>query len=177
MIRRPPRSTLFPYTTLFRSVLLKGINDRPYIMKKLMHELLKIRVKPYYIYQCDLARGISHFRTPISVGINIMEKLRGFTSGYAVPTYVVDGPGGGGKIPVAPNYVISQAKNIFVLRNYEGKTCTYHEEPESAPLTFNKLYALTKKRKSKKHKIAHFNQKTYEEQQLELFDDSQKLKD
>ncbi len=155
-----------------QTVLLKGINDRPYIMKKLMHELLKLRIRPYYIYQCDLARGISHFRTPISVGINIMEKLRGFTSGYAVPTYVVDGPGGGGKIPVAPNYVISQAKNLFVLRNYEGKMYTYREEPESAPLTFNKLYALTSKKKSRKNKIPYLHQNTFSEQQLELFDSS-----
>jgi len=155
-----------------QTVLLKGINDRPYIMKKLMHELLKARVKPYYIYQCDLARGISHFRTSISVGINIMEKLRGFTSGYAVPVYVVDGPGGGGKIPVAPNYVISQAKNLFVLRNYEGKMYTYREEPESAPLTFNKLYALTSKKKSGKAKLDHLAQNTFAEQQLELFDSS-----
>ena len=88
-----------------QTVLLKGINDRPSIMRKLMHELLKIRVRPYYIYQCDPARGTSHFRTPIAVGINIMEKLRGHTSGYAVPTYVVDAPGGGGKIPVSPNYI------------------------------------------------------------------------
>ena len=78
-----------------QTVLLKGINDKPYIMKKLMHELLKVRVRPYYIYQCDPAKGISHFRTPISVGINVMERLRGHTSGYAVPTYVVDAPGGG----------------------------------------------------------------------------------
>jgi lysine 2,3-aminomutase len=155
-----------------QTVLLKGVNDRPYIMKKLMHELLKIRVRPYYIYQCDLARGISHFRTSISVGINIMEKFRGFTSGYAVPVYVVDGPGGGGKIPVAPNYVISQAKNLFVLRNYEGKIYTYREEPEAAPLTFNKLYALTSKRKSEKIKIAHLIQNTFVEQQLELFSPS-----
>ncbi len=152
-----------------QTVLLKGINDRPYIMKRLMHELLKIRVRPYYIYQCDLARGISHFRTPISVGINIMEKLRGFTSGYAVPTYVVDGPGGGGKIPVAPNYVISQAKNSFVLRNYQGKIYSYREEPESLPLTFNELYALTSKKKSKKAKITPQTQNTFAEQQLELF--------
>lgn len=114
-----------------QTVLLRGINDRPYIMKKLMHELLKIRVRPYYIYQCDLARGTSHFRTPISVGINIMEKLRGHTTGYAVPTYVVDAPGGGGKIPIAPNYVISQAKGQYILRNYEGKIFTYFEEPSS----------------------------------------------
>lgn len=153
-----------------QTVLLKGINDRPYIMKKLMHELLKVRVRPYYIYQCDLARGISHFRTSISVGINIMEKLRGFTSGYAVPVYVVDSPGGGGKIPVAPNYVISQAKNLFVLRNYEGKMYTYREEPETIPLTFNKLYALTSKKKSRKAKLAYPAQNTFAEQQLELFD-------
>ena len=110
-----------------QTVLLKGINDRPYIMKKLMHELLKIRVRPYYIYQCDPVRGTSHFRTPVAVGINIMEKLRGHTSGYAVPTYVIDGPGGGGKIPVGPNYILSQAKGKYVLRNYKGKIYTYLE--------------------------------------------------
>ncbi len=110
-----------------QTVLLKGINDRPYIMKKLMQELLQIRVRPYYIYQCDPVRGTQHFRAPVSVGINIMEKLRGHTSGYAVPTYVIDGPGGGGKIPVGPNYVLSQAKGKFVLRNYKGKIYTYLE--------------------------------------------------
>lgn len=110
-----------------QTVLLKGINDRPYIMKKLMHELLKIRVRPYYIYQCDPVRGTQHFRTPVAVGINIMEKLRGHTSGYAVPTYVVDGPGGGGKIPVSPNYILSQAKGKYVLRNFKGKIYTYLE--------------------------------------------------
>jgi lysine 2,3-aminomutase len=110
-----------------QTVLLKGINDRPYVMKKLMHELLKIRVRPYYIYQCDPAKGISHFRTPIAVGINIMEKLRGHTSGYAVPTFVVDAPGGGGKIPVAPNYLISEAKGRYTFRNYKKKIYTYIE--------------------------------------------------
>jgi lysine 2,3-aminomutase len=110
-----------------QTVLLKGINDRPYIMKKLMHELLQIRVRPYYIYQCDPVRGTQHFRTPVAVGINIMEKLRGYTSGYAVPTYVIDGPGGGGKIPVGPNYILSQAKGKYVLRNYKGKIYTYLE--------------------------------------------------
>lgn len=110
-----------------QTVLLKGINDRPYIMKKLMHELLKIRVRPYYIYQCDPVRGTQHFRTPVAVGINIMEKLRGYTSGYAVPTYVIDGPGGGGKIPVGPNYILSQAKGKYVLRNFKGKIYTYLE--------------------------------------------------
>jgi lysine 2,3-aminomutase len=110
-----------------QTVLLKGINDRPYIMKKLVHELLQIRVRPYYIYQCDPVRGTQHFRTPVAVGINIMEKLRGHTSGYAVPTYVIDGPGGGGKIPVGPAYIMSQAKGKYVLRNYKGKIYTYLE--------------------------------------------------
>ncbi|MFA4984273.1 MAG: lysine 2,3-aminomutase [Candidatus Omnitrophota bacterium] len=110
-----------------QTVLLKGVNDRPYIMKKLMHELLKIRVRPYYIYQCDPVRGTQHFRTPVAAGINIMEKLRGHTSGYALPTYVIDGPGGGGKIPVGPNYILSQAKGKYVLRNYKGKIYTYLE--------------------------------------------------
>jgi len=110
-----------------QTVLLKGINDRPYIMRKLMHDLLKIRVRPYYIYQCDPVRGTQHFRTPVAVGINIMEKLRGHTSGYAVPVYVIDGPGGGGKIPVGPNYILSQAKGKYVLRNYKGKIYTYLE--------------------------------------------------
>ena len=110
-----------------QTVLLKGINDRPYIMRKLMHELLKIRVRPYYIYQCDPARGTGHFRTPVAVGINIIEKLRGHTSGYAVPTYVIDAPGGGGKIPIGPNYVLSQAKGKITLRNYCGKIYTYLE--------------------------------------------------
>ncbi len=110
-----------------QTVLLNGINDRPYIMRKLMHELLKIRVRPYYIYQCDPVRGTQHFRTPVSVGINIMEKLRGHTSGYAVPTYVIDAPGGGGKIPISPNYILSQAKGKYVLRNYRTKIYTYLE--------------------------------------------------
>jgi lysine 2,3-aminomutase len=110
-----------------QTVLLKGINDRPYIMKRLVHELLRIRVRPYYIYQCDPVRGTQHFRTAVAAGINIMEKLRGHTSGYAVPTYVIDGPGGGGKIPIGPNYILSQAKGKYVLRNYKGKIYTYLE--------------------------------------------------
>ncbi|MDP3787406.1 MAG: KamA family radical SAM protein [Candidatus Omnitrophota bacterium] len=117
-----------------QTVLLRGINDRPSTMRRLMHELLKIRVRPYYIYQCDPAKGISHFRTAVSVGINIMEKLRGHTSGYSVPTYVVDAPGGGGKIPVAPNYVISQAKGMFTLRNYAGNIFTYYEPAEEGQM-------------------------------------------
>lgn len=112
-----------------QTVLLRRINDRPAVMKKLMHELLKIRVRPYYIYQCDLAMGTEHFRTPIAVGINIIEKLRGHTTGYAVPSFVIDAPGGGGKIPVGPTYLISQDKGKVVLRNYQGKVFEY-QEPE-----------------------------------------------
>lgn len=110
-----------------QTVLLRGINDRSAVMKRLMHELLKIRVRPYYIYQCDLAMGTEHFRTPIAVGINIIEKLRGHTTGYAVPSFVIDAPGGGGKIPVGPTYLISQDKGKVVLRNYQGKVFEYQE--------------------------------------------------
>ncbi len=110
-----------------QTVLLKGINDKPYIMKKLVHELLKIRVRPYYIYQCDLATGTEHFRTSVATGIQIIEKLRGYTTGYAVPTYVVDAPGGGGKIPLGPVYLVSRAKGKVVLKNYEGKIFEYPE--------------------------------------------------
>jgi len=110
-----------------QTVLLKGINDKPYIIKKLVQELLKIRVRPYYIYQCDLATGTEHFRTSVATGIQIIEKLRGHTTGYAIPTYVVDAPGGGGKIPIEPVYMISRGKGKVVLRNYEGKTFEYPE--------------------------------------------------
>lgn len=110
-----------------QTVLLKGINDRPFIMRRLMHDLLKIRVRPYYIYQCDPAKGTSHFRTPVAAGINIIEKLRGHTSGYAVPAYVIDAPGGGGKIPIGPNYCISQSKGQYIIRNYKGKIYKYVE--------------------------------------------------
>ncbi|MCG8638687.1 MAG: lysine 2,3-aminomutase, partial [Desulfobacterales bacterium] len=112
-----------------QSVLLKGINDCTFIMKKLVHELVKNRVRPYYIYQCDLSQGIEHFRTSVAKGIEIIESLRGHTSGYAVPTFVVDAPGGGGKIPVSPQYLISQSDRKVILRNYEGVICAY-TEPE-----------------------------------------------
>lgn len=110
-----------------QSVLLRGVNDCVHTMKKLVHELVKIRVRPYYIYQCDLSMGLEHFRTPVSKGIEIMENLRGHTSGFAVPTFVVDAPGGGGKTPVMPNYIISQSPSKVVLRNFEGVITTYTE--------------------------------------------------
>ena len=113
-----------------QTVLLRDVNDCPNIMKKLVQTLLTIRVKPYYIYQCDLSEGISHFRTSITKGMEIIENLRGHTTGMAVPTFVVDAPGGGGKIPVMPSYLISQSDRRFVLRNYEGVITTY-TQPEN----------------------------------------------
>jgi lysine 2,3-aminomutase len=110
-----------------QSVLLSGVNDCPQIMKKLNQKLVQNRVRPYYLFQCDLSEGLTHFRTPIGKGIEIMESLVGHTSGFAVPTYVVDAPGGGGKIPVMPNYIISWSTNKVVLRNYEGVITTYQE--------------------------------------------------
>lgn len=110
-----------------QSVLLKGVNDHVDVMKALVHVLVRNRVRPYYIYQCDLTEGIAHFRTPVSRGIEIIESLRGHTSGLCVPTYVVDAPGGGGKIPVMPNYVISQMPGRVILRNYEGVITSYTE--------------------------------------------------
>lgn len=110
-----------------QSVLLAGINDCHRIIKSLVHKLVANRVRPYYLYQCDLSEGLSHFRTPVGKGVEIMESLIGHTSGFAVPTYVIDAPGGGGKIPVTPNYLISLSTNKVVLRNYEGVIATYQE--------------------------------------------------
>lgn len=108
-----------------QTVLLRGINDSPEIMMKLMHELLKIRVRPYYIFQCNPVKGTEHFRTPIEKGIEIMERLRGWTSGLAIPTYVINAPGGGGKIPAMPQYIISWGDGYVLLRNWEGKVVKY----------------------------------------------------
>jgi lysine 2,3-aminomutase len=113
-----------------QSVLLAGVNDCVHIQRKLVHDLVQLRVRPYYLYQCDLVHGAGHFRTPVAKGIEIIEGLRGHTSGYAIPTYVVDAPAGGGKIPVGPNYLISSSDHKIALRNYEGYISTY-EEPEN----------------------------------------------
>jgi lysine 2,3-aminomutase len=110
-----------------QSVLLAGVNDCVNIQRELVHRLVEMRVRPYYLYQCDLVEGSGHFRTPVGTGIEIMEGLRGHTSGYAVPTYVVDAPGGGGKIPLAPNYLVSYSDHKVALRNYEGFITTYEE--------------------------------------------------
>ena len=110
-----------------QSVLLAGVNDCVFVMKELVQGLVKIRVRPYYIYCCDPSLGLSHFRTPVSKGIEIIEGLRGHTSGYCIPTFVVDAPGGGGKTPVMPNYVVSQTPHKVILRNFEGVITTYTE--------------------------------------------------
>ncbi len=112
-----------------QTVLLRGVNDCPVVMRRLVHGLLKARVRPYYLYQCDLSRGIEHFRTSTARGVEIIEYLRGHTSGLAVPTYCIDGPGGAGKIPVGPEYVLSRSPERLVLRNYEGVICAYREPP------------------------------------------------
>jgi lysine 2,3-aminomutase len=118
-----------------QSVLLAGVNDCPRIMKELVHQLVKNRIRPYYLYQCDLSEGISHFRTPVSKGIEIMENLVGHTSGFAVPRYVLDAPGGGGKIPIFPNYLLTWSVHKVVLRNYEGMICTYQE-----PANYDRIF-------------------------------------
>jgi len=110
-----------------QSVLLRGVNDCTNVMKKLLHKLLVMRVRPYYLYQCDLSRGIGHFRTSVGKGIEIMENLRGHTTGFAVPTFVIDAPGGGGKIPVLPQYLISRSDKKVILRNFEGNIYSYTE--------------------------------------------------
>lgn len=110
-----------------QSVLLADVNDCPRIMKELVQQLVMNRVRPYYIYQCDLSEGLSHFRTPVRKGIEIMESLIGHTSGFAVPTFVIDAPGGGGKIPVMPHYIMSWSTNKVILRNYEGVITSYRE--------------------------------------------------
>ena len=116
-----------------QSVLLAGVNDCPQIMKKLNQKLVQNRVRPYYLFQCDLSEGLAHFRTSIGKGIEIMESLIGHTSGFAVPTFVIDAPGGGGKIPAMPNYIISWSSNKTVLRNYEGVITTYQEPSDYKP--------------------------------------------
>jgi lysine 2,3-aminomutase len=113
-----------------QSVLLAGVNDCPRIMRQLVHKLVQNRVRPYYLYQCDLSEGLSHFRTPVGKGMEIIESLIGHTSGFAVPTYVIDAPGGGGKIPIMPNYIISWSTNKVILRNFQGVITSY-QEPEA----------------------------------------------
>lgn len=115
-----------------QTVLMRGVNDEVATMKRLVHELLKSRVRPYYLYQCDPIVGSSHFRTPVSKGLEIIEGLRGHTTGYAVPSYVIDAPGGGGKIPLLPEYVVGRDGGDLLIRNFEGRTFRY-PDPQEAP--------------------------------------------
>ncbi|MFH1927661.1 MAG: lysine 2,3-aminomutase [Chloroflexota bacterium] len=110
-----------------QTVLLAGINDCPNVVKALMHKLVRNRVRPYYLYQCDLVRGAGHFRTPVGKGVEIIEALRGHTSGLAIPTFVIDMPLGGGKVPIGPNYLISMSTNRVVTRNFQGFISAYSE--------------------------------------------------
>jgi len=118
-----------------QSVLLKHVNDDAVVMKALVQKLLMCRVKPYYLYQCDLISGSAHLRASVSQGLEIMEQLRGHTTGYAVPQYVIDAPGGGGKVPVNPDYVLCRNAGRVLIRNYEGKIFEYPEAPDGTPLT------------------------------------------
>lgn len=113
-----------------QTVLMAGINDCPNVMTALVHELVRRRIRPYYLYQCDLVHGAGHFRTPVAKGLEIMEALRGHTSGFAVPTYVIDAPEGGGKVPISPNYLLSMSDSRVVIRNYEGLVTAY-TQPEA----------------------------------------------
>jgi lysine 2,3-aminomutase len=116
-----------------QTVLLKGVNDDPKVMMKLMHELLKARVRPYYIYMADQVAGGEHFRTTVQKGLEIMKALRGWTSGLAVPQFVIDAPGGGGKVPLLPEYVEEINDDEVIFRNYEGKRFTYKQPKVAVP--------------------------------------------
>ncbi len=116
-----------------QSVLLAGVNDCVHVMRELVRKLVAIRVRPYYIYQCDLSLGLSHLRTDVSKGMEIIEGLQGHTTGFAVPTLVIDAPGGGGKIPIMPNHIVSQGYHRYVLRNFEGRVTTYTEPEHYVP--------------------------------------------
>jgi len=116
-----------------QSVLLKGINNDAGVLKELFTKLVKIRVRPYYLYQCDIAKGIGHFRTPVSEGIELMRQIRGYISGYAVPVFVIDAPGGGGKTPINPEYLVSLDENKAVIKNYLGQEYTYTNPLNTRP--------------------------------------------
>jgi lysine 2,3-aminomutase len=136
-----------------QTVLLKGVNDDPEVMKELMKKLLAMRVRPYYIYQADLTKGANHFRTPIDVGLEIMDKLRGHISGLAVPYFVIDAPGGGGKIPLLPEYVLARTKEKIVLRNFRNEVFEYPDVQEEHPVLKNGKSIESRPMKKKQKKI------------------------
>ncbi len=122
-----------------QSVLLKGVNDDITTLKALLHKLIMCRVRPYYLYQCDLIKGSSHLRVSVRKGIELMNKIRGHTTGYAVPQYVIDAPGGGGKIPINPEYILSHSKDRIVVRNFEGKVFEYPEVDDKEIVSSEKV--------------------------------------
>jgi lysine 2,3-aminomutase len=130
-----------------QSVLMKGINDNSETMKELMKKLLSIRVRPYYLYQADLTKGANHFRTPLDVGLDIMDKLRGHISGLAVPQFVIDAPGGGGKIPMLPNYVISRDEDKIILRNFKYNVYEYPDVRDESQVTDKSTYLRRQKKR------------------------------
>ena len=136
-----------------QAVLMKGVNDDPDVMLELMRKLLAMRVRPYYIYQADITKSANHFRTPVSKGLEIMDKLRGHTSGLAIPYYVIDAPGGGGKIPLLPQYVLGRNGNDIILRNYKYDIFTYPdvEEENTGDAKIEKQY-MRKPRRTRKAK-------------------------
>ena len=117
-----------------QSVLLRHVNDDPVVMRAQVQKLLLCRVKPYYLYQCDLISGSAHLRASVRTGLEIMESLRGHTTGYAVPQYVIDAPGGGGKVPINPDYIVQRTPERILIRNFEGKIFEYPEAPDGTPL-------------------------------------------
>jgi lysine 2,3-aminomutase len=123
-----------------QSVMLRGVNDSVEIQKALVQKLLMCRVKPYYLYQCDLINGSSHLRTPVAEGVAVIEGLRGHTTGYAIPQFVIDGPGGGGKIPINPNYVVDTASGKVTLRNFEGEIFEYPDPTPIPKADFERLH-------------------------------------
>jgi len=127
-----------------QSVLLRGVNDEPDVMRSLVQKLLMCRVRPYYLYQCDLIKGSSHLRTSVSKGIEIIESLRGHTTGYGVPQFVIDAPGGGGKVPVNPDYILQRDERRTLIRNYEGEAFEYPEPPKAVPVTPPPLIAVAR---------------------------------
>jgi lysine 2,3-aminomutase len=123
-----------------QSVLLKHVNDDAVVLGALFQKLLMCRVRPYYLYQCDLISGSAHLRTSVRRGLQIMDQLRGHTTGYAVPQYVIDAPGGGGKVPINPGYVLSHNNDRVVIRNFEGKVFEYPEANDGTPLVRAQVY-------------------------------------
>jgi len=144
-----------------QAVLLKGVNDDPEVMKELMKGLLAMRVRPYYIYQADLTKGANHFRTPIDVGLEIMDKLRGHISGLAVPYFVIDAPGGGGKIPLLPEYVLARDEEKVILRNFRNEVYEYPDVREPHPVLMNGRHIETRQPKKKTKKLTVLQEEMY----------------